>query len=432
MENMYRVDLEDENDSSFKSGSDSFEKDFDDIRSETQCELRYLKKIQVSEPSVSGREAVFTITTVFQQSKNSEEQLKKVNRKYSEYVWLHKQLQKSFPGCLIPSLPSMSDINRSFTIKTLKGQEASDTVAELAYNLNNHVTLSNYTAQILGNDRFKNFVKLKEFITNPEQIKNIPNMDSDDPILHSKIFKFIKSKGKSFMEYAWGKEAKANPHFIELQGKGEKNLSSNELSIGEIEALLRSVKKVITQQVNNLNELCTNIETFIRQIAEEKACFGKMSESFETVKEYDPKVEMQLLYTKMGETTGNLQKYQNELAVHIKTNVLVNARKILSKYLSIDSAIDRLLDLSVDVEDLKTMVQKYKEEPELQETYRAEYQHYLALLRNNFDFLKEDSARLQRKEDKNMKKVVQEFYKAQVMYFEGQDAAWKPVDLKDN
>lgn len=149
----------------------------------------------------------------------------------------------------------MSDISKSFTIKTLKGQEASDTVAELAYTLNNHVSLSNYTAQILGNDRFKNFVKLKEFITNPEQIKNIPNMDHDDPILHSKIFKFIKSKGKSFMEYAWGKEAKANPHFIELQGKGEKGLSSNELSIGEIEAFLKSVKKVITQQVNNLNEL---------------------------------------------------------------------------------------------------------------------------------------------------------------------------------
>lgn len=155
-----------------------------------------------------------------------------------------------------------------------------------------------------------------------------------------------------------------------------------------------------------------------------------MSESFESVKEYDSKVEMQLLYTKMGETTNNLQNYQNELAVHIKTNVLVNARKILSKYLSIDAAIDRLTDLSGDVEDLKAIVQKYKEEPELQETYRAEYQHYLALLRNNFDFLKDDAARAQKKEDKSMKKVIQEFYKAQVMYFEGKDAAWKTLDLK--
>jgi hypothetical protein len=32
----------------------------------------------------------------------------------------------------------------------------SDTVAELANTLNNYVTLQNYTAQILGNDRFTN------------------------------------------------------------------------------------------------------------------------------------------------------------------------------------------------------------------------------------------------------------------------------------
>lgn len=428
-EDMYHVDLEDDDNSEFKSGSDSFEKDFDDIRSETACELKHLKKIQVSEPSVSGKEATFTITTVFQPKNASEEQLKKVNRKYSEFQWLHNQLQKSFPGCLIPSLPTMYDVKKAFTIKSTKGQEASETAKQLKYTLNNYVTLSNYAAQVLGNDRFKNFVKLKEFITNPEQIKNIPSMDHDDPIVHNKIFKFIKSKGKSILGYAWGSETKKSQPSVELKGKGEEIQASNEKSVAEMEDILKTVKDNVCMQIKNLTELWTHIETFIRQISEDKEKYTHMAEAFEDIKEWESKNTLRELYGKMSNVTNDLKSYQNDLAAHVKTSVLIDSKKILAKYQWADRAIDRLLDLSIDVEDLKSMIQKYKEEPEIQETYKSEHQHYLNLLRNNFDALREDSAKMQNKEEKNLKKVVQEFYKAQVMFFEQQQQQWGKVNV---
>jgi len=152
----------------------------------------------------------------------------------------------------------MNDVNKSLSMKSNKGQDAADTVAELSYNLNNFVTLSNYTAQALGNDRFRNFVKLKEFITNPEQIKNISNMDHDDPIMHSKVFKFLKSRGKSLLKYAWGKDEHKNLQFIEMKGKDGVQEAKNELSVGEMEETLRTVKDFFSQQIGNLNDLCQN------------------------------------------------------------------------------------------------------------------------------------------------------------------------------
>ena len=166
---MYNVNLDSSEDSSFKSGDDSFEKEFDDIRSETCWDIKYLKKILVSEPSGSGNDTTFIITTVYQIK--DDEQLKKVTRKYSEYVWLNYQLEKSFPGCLIPKLPTLSEIKKQNTICDFKSSEKEPNPNDISYYTSNEVTLSNYTSQVLSNERFRNFVKLKEFITNPEQIK---------------------------------------------------------------------------------------------------------------------------------------------------------------------------------------------------------------------------------------------------------------------
>ena len=125
----------------------------------------------MSSPLGSGNDSVFRITTVYQTKKDEDEQFKKVNRKYKEYLWLHYQLEKSFPGCLIPQLPSLNDIARQNTIWDFKGTNTEPHPDDLKYYTGNEVTLSNYTSQVIANSRFRNFIKLKEFIANPDQIK---------------------------------------------------------------------------------------------------------------------------------------------------------------------------------------------------------------------------------------------------------------------
>mmetsp|Transcript_20607 Transcript_20607/g.18246 ORF Transcript_20607/g.18246 Transcript_20607/m.18246 type:complete len:96 (+) Transcript_20607:3-290(+) len=95
---MIDIDLDGSENSSYKSGEESYEFEFDDVRSTTSCQLKFLKKINLSEPSGSGNDTTITITTVFQEKSDGEEQLKKVTRLYSEYIWLNAQLEKSFPG----------------------------------------------------------------------------------------------------------------------------------------------------------------------------------------------------------------------------------------------------------------------------------------------------------------------------------------------
>ena len=57
--------------------------------------------------------------------------------------------------------------------------------------------------------------------------------------------------------------------------------------------------------------------------------------------------------------------------------MLIATRKLFAKYKSILRAVDRLLDLCTDVHDLSQALPKYKDEPEKQETLRAEFAHYL-------------------------------------------------------
>lgn len=265
--------------------------------------------------------------------------------------------------------------------------------------------------------------KLKEFITNPEPLKNIPNMDNDDPIVHTKLFKFIKSQGKSLLEYAWGKDKRKSGQFIEMKGEDEQ-VSKNEMSATEIEEVIKEVKDFNTQQTNNLTELCANIEALVRQLAQEKGDYKKMSEVFYDAKDYDKKVEMKHLYGRISETATSLQSYQNDLAFHLKEKVLKPTRKILAKYLNLSRAIERMLDLATDVEDLKSKTLQYHADQEKQETLKAEYQYYLNLLRNNFDILREDASVMQKRENKKLQEVVNEFYQAQLMLVEGQNSAW--------
>lgn len=50
MDEMEPVDLEDENSIEFKSSSDSFENDFEDIKSISLCDLKQISKIHISDP----------------------------------------------------------------------------------------------------------------------------------------------------------------------------------------------------------------------------------------------------------------------------------------------------------------------------------------------------------------------------------------------
>ena len=106
----------------------------------------------------------------------------------------------------------------------------------------------------------------------------------------------------------------------------------------------------------------------------------------------------------------------NELVSQLKVNVFVSSRKLLSKYKNAVRAIDRLLSLSSDVSDLYSMISKYKNEASTQDMYQSEYQHYLNLLRVNFTYLLEDTKKMQKKEEKLLKSIIEEFYKAQKMY----------------
>lgn len=93
------------------------------------------------------------------------------------------------------------------------------------------------------------------------------------------------------------------------------------------------------------------------------------------------------MHNKVGEAAKLLKPELNHLASHVKVNVLMASRKILANYKDVKRAIDRLLDLSTDVEDIRVALPKYSNDPSKQETYRAEYTHYLNLLRTNFDYL---------------------------------------------
>lgn len=192
-----------EENSNSKSNSDSFEKDFDDIKSDFDWDLKNISKLQVNGPTPGDKEYVFVINTVFRDKDSSNEYMRKVNRKYNEFEWLHKQLQKSFPGGLIPTLPTLYDLTSAKMGTITSDQDIQDTIKELKYCPNNYISMSNYLKIILSCDRFKEFAKLKEFITNPEKIKNIPNMNSDDPIYYSKVFKFLRSKSKFFLNIFW-------------------------------------------------------------------------------------------------------------------------------------------------------------------------------------------------------------------------------------
>jgi hypothetical protein len=256
-------------------------------------------------------------------------------------------------------------------------------------------------------------------------------MDNDDPIVHTKLFKFFKSQGKSLLEYAWGKDKRKSGQFIELKGEDEE-VSKNEMSAIEIEEIIKEVKDFNTKQTINLTQLCENIESLIRQLAQEKGDYKKMSEVFYDAKDYDKKVEMKHLYGKISETTTSLQSYQNDLAFHLKEKALKPARKILAKYLNLNRAIERILDLSTDVEDLKNKIIYYQADQEKQETLKAEYQYYLNLLRNNFDIMREDAAVMQNRENKKLQDVVNGFYQAQLMLIEGQNTAWNGEEKPPN
>ena len=117
----------------------------------------------------------------------------------------------------------------------------------------------------------------------------------------------------------------------------------------------------------------------------------------------------------------------NELVSHLKVKVLINSRKLLAKYKNVVRAIDRLLVLSNDVWDLDSTISKYKNDFETQEMYKSEYDHCLKQLRINFIYLIEDTKKCTKKEEKNLKKIIEEFYQAQRMYVMMLNSEWTEI-----
>ena len=421
MEEMVEVDLDEESGSSdFKSDSEGYDKEFDDIKIESLFELKHISKIEVSEPMNASKDPTFNLMISYKVDKDSEEQTKIIMRRYSELQWLDNQLQKSFPGWIIPSLPSLYDIQSKYSTKVVKEGDSNEIVKELSYNYNDYVTLTNYVVQVLKNERFRSCIKLKEFITNEEKIKSIANMDHDDPIFHNKIFKYLKSTGKSLLSYAWGTETPKTDNNIELKEKGSKDIrSASDKSAEELERFLSQIRLIINTQVTNLAELWSNIETLMKRI------WLWNSIKLNTLEE--SKLSSLQLFFKSDNTLHEIYRqmwssqkltYNNvtELASHLKVNMLIATRKLFAKYKSILRAVDRLLDLCTDVHDLSQALPKYKDEPEKQETLRAEFAHYLWVLRTNFDYLREDSRKARKNEESKFKRIIEEYYIAQKMY----------------
>ena len=95
---MIEVNLDEESSSDFKSDSDGYEKEFDDIKVESLFDLKHISQIEVSELLNTSKDPTFNLTISYKISKEAEEQKKVIVRRYSELQWLDKQLQKSFPG----------------------------------------------------------------------------------------------------------------------------------------------------------------------------------------------------------------------------------------------------------------------------------------------------------------------------------------------
>lgn len=419
MDDIVDINLERENSKDSKTDSDDFDQDFEEIKIDSSIQLKQLKKINVTLADSNQKEPSFTVNVIFQASKDAQEYQKVVIRKYSEFQWLDAQLQKSFPGWLIPSLPTLYDINHPFSSKVTKEVDSLEIVKDLSYTYNDYTTVSNYVAQVLSNERFRNFIKLKEFISNSEEIKNIANMDSDDPQLSNKIFKFFKFTGKSILNYAWSGE-KQKTQASEEKGKNSVDSLINEnKSPEDITWMLNLAKAGINSQVYTINELWTNILNLIKRLwqmstksidtPEEEKCnsFKLFSESGWSLHK---------IYDKLCSSWKLMKLDVNELVSQLKVNVYVSSRKLLSKYKNAVRAIDRLLSLSSDVSDLYSMISKYKNEANTQDMYQSEYQHYLNLLRVNFTYLLEDTKKMQKKEEKLLKSIIEEFYKAQKMY----------------
>ena len=272
-------------------------------------------------------------------------------------------------------------------------------------------------------------------------------MDNDDPIVHSKIFKFIKSKGKSLLEYYWGSTStvKEAGKSIEMKGKGEPAKNPDDLTVTQIVKLLKSVKSYISQTILNLTQLSENIRELILLVVKEKKAYVDLAHTFIQAKDQETDKELMKLYGETAELWDVSKDNQNKLSWDAEISIIPKPWKgllkfsdfkalnksycILNQYLKVERAINRLLDLAIDVEDLKGILQKYHEEPDKFETYKAEYHYYLRLLRTNFDFLKEDSGRMQAKEDKNLKDVIEEYYMFQKQYFQHQS---KVVSLNLN
>jgi len=176
-------------------------------------------------------------------------------------------------------------------------------------------------------------------------------------------------------------------------------------------------------------------------IVKEKSCYKAIEEALEEISEKENDPELKTLYGKTGETFSLLRKNQDKLAADTniskisdpKTNLLKFADfKALSKsyyllnqYVKVDRAIDRLLDLAIDVEDLKNMLEKFKNDSDKLETYKSEYNHYLNLLRINFESLREDSTKMQEKEEENLKKIIHSYHVFQKVYLTNQEEALK-------
>ncbi|CAI2369224.1 unnamed protein product [Moneuplotes crassus] len=443
---MYNIHLDESDQSSLNTGEDSFEKgfekDFEDILSETSCELNHLIGVKVKKIEDSGRDPTFEILTKYKMKTKGREHQKKVVRKYSEYEWLQYQLQKSFPGTLIPDLPTLKSITQHEAACSFKSTSDLPDPADITFFTNNEKTILSYTKSIVSNKRYTNFVKLKEFLTNSEKIKNIPNMNNDDPLVHSKIFKFIKSQSRSLLEYYLGSSTIPDGmKDIEMKGKNEELKSPNDLSVPEIEHLLKAVKDYITSNIKNIESLCEDLREVMVLIVKEKSCYKAIEEALEEISEKENDPELKTLYGKTGETFSLLRKNQNKLAADTniskisdpKTNLLKFADfKALSKsyyllnqYLKVDRAIDRLLDLAIDVEDLKNMLEKFKNDSDKLETYKSEYNHYLNLLRINFESLREDSTKMQEKEEENLKKIIHSYHVFQKVYLTNQEEVLK-------
>ena len=274
--------------------------------------------------------------------------------------------------------------------------------------------------RFLNNERFRSCIKLKEFITNEEKIKDIANMDHDDPIFHNKVFKFFKSTGKSILSYAWGTETRKVENNIELKEKGNKDLgSSAERSIEEIESLLSKIRTLISSQVTNLTELWSNIETLTKKIW---LCNLNRYKPIEELKYLSFKLfsgndwSLHELYKQICSSQNSNQNAVTELASHLKVNLLISSRKLLAKYKSTLCAVERLLELCSDVNDLNNALPKYKGDSERQEMYRSEYLYYLNVLRSNFDFLREDAGKMYLREEPKFKRIIEEFYLVQKTY----------------